>query len=150
MTEPSVSVPVNGVIVVEMVSMGQYTAELKQRLVKVKLKDREEGGVRIVREKNMFIKEPLAVRSVPESPPKVIDVFVGLLTEPLPTKVMPRVSGQLIIIQPVEAGKGSRMVKLRVRASQEVEIRGVEGKSNWQMLVKVLGVVMVRLMPEQF
>lgn len=59
----------------------------------MKLKDREEGGVTIVREKNMFIKEPLAVRSVPESPPKVIDVFVGLLTEPLPTKVMPRVSG---------------------------------------------------------
>lgn len=39
----------------------------------MKLKDREEGGVTMFREENMFINELVEVRSIIESPPRMID-----------------------------------------------------------------------------
>ena len=61
--------------------------------MKVKLNGLDEGGVIIVNEFIMFMVEPLAVRSLPDRPPSVIEVFVEPAREAVPTKVMPTVVG---------------------------------------------------------
>jgi hypothetical protein len=92
-TLPLINVPVTGVIVVDMVLIGLYTPNVKCRLVKVKLNGLDEGGVMIVNEPNIFIVEPLLVKSLPDRPPSVMEVFVMLERDALPTKVIPTVAG---------------------------------------------------------